>query len=370
MKTDMKRVSLHLLIAFIATASAFAQDSIVFKNGDVLTGTILKRDAGHVQFETGSFGTISLKTSDIAEIRTETPESGETTALAEALTPEPVPQAAVNLSQLYSNLFVPEPAPKEAAAPQPAAVPPPAAPQAAAAVPPPATPPKTPGKWTGQTGLAIAMREKTYSNSGGVYSKEDFETYRLYGHINWKGEKNNLNWKWNYRYSEDETRTRDDYLNLTQKYNHNFKNGYYAEAKTVYQRDYNRRIDNEYLQTAEIGKKWFQRPKFKFSTSIGGGYHQYERSLPGETIHTSEPKFIFDESLEWTLINSLILFQKYTHLGDLENYHLVFTSGLENKLIRDVFLRLEYRLDRDTETTYDDKGYYDKALLTSLLYKF
>ena len=45
-------------------------------------------------------------------------------------------------------------------------------------------------------------------------------------------------------------------------------------------------------------------------------------------------------------------------------------AGLENKLIRDLFLRLEYRLDRDTEVFYNDRAYYDKALLTSLLYKF
>ncbi|MEN8254664.1 MAG: DUF481 domain-containing protein, partial [Verrucomicrobiota bacterium] len=345
---------------------ALAQDSIVFKNGDVLTGTILKQDAEHVQFETGSFGAVNLKTSDIAEIRPGTLEPGEVAVPAEAVAPEPAPEAAVSLSQLYSDLFSKEPVPQAAATPELAP-----APQATPPTPaPPVAPPKAPNKWTGQAGLAIAMREKTYSNSSGVYNEEDFETYRLYGHINWKGEKNNLNWNWNYRYSEDETRKRDDYLNITQKFNHHFKGGYYAEAKTVYQRDYNRRIDSEYLQTAEIGKKWLQKPRFKFSTSIGGAYHQYERSLTGETVRTSEPKLIFDESIEWTLVNSLKLFQKYTHLGGMEKYHLVFTSGLENKLVRDVFLRLEYRLDRDTETTYDDRGYYDKALLTSLLYKF
>ncbi len=329
----MKKFRIHLVITLLATTTVFAEDTIVFKNGDTLTGTILKQDAEHVHFKSGSFGSVSLNTPDISEIRITTPELGEISVPAEAIAPEPAP-----------------------------------APQVAAATPPP--PANAPSKWTGQAGLAIAMREKTYSNSTGVYNEEKYETYRLYGHINWKGEKNNLNWNWTYRYSEDEDRVRDDYFNITQKYNHNLKSGYYAEAKTIYQRDYNRRIDNEYLQTAEIGKKWFQRPKFKFSTSIGGGYHKYDRSISGEVTSTSEPKFIFDESLEWTLINSLTLFQKYTHLGDLEKYHFVFSSGLENKLIRDMFLRLEYRLDRDTETSYDDNGYYDKALLTSLLYKF
>lgn len=326
----MKRILFHLLIATLAATPAFAKDIIVLKNGDTLTGTILKQDAGHVHFKSGAFGSVSLSTRDIAEIRIETEELGEVVVPAEAIAaPEPA-----------------KPDPKAAAAP------------------PPAAPKKK--QWSGQAGLAIAMREKTQSNSSGVYREEKFEVYRIYGNLNWKGEKNGLRWNWTYRYSEDEDRVRDDYFNVTQKYNRNLKDGYYAEAKTVYQRDYNRNIQSEYLQTAEIGKKWFLRPKFKFSTSVGAGYHQFERA----ELVTKEPKFIFDQSLEWKMINSLTLFQKYTHLGDFEKYHFVFSGGLENKLIRDVFLRLEYRVDRDTETSYDDRGYDDKALLTSLLYKF
>jgi len=326
----MKRILFHLLIATLAATPAFAKDVIVLKNGDTLTGTILKQDAGHVHFKSGAFGSVSLSTRDIAEIRIETEELGEVV----------VPAAAI-------------------AAPEPAKPAP-----AAAAAPPPAAPKKK--RWSGQAGLAIAMREKTQSNSNGTYREEKFEVYRIYGNLDWKGDKNGLRWNWIYRYSEDEDRVRDDFFNVTQKYNRNLKSGYYTEAKTVYQRDYNRDIQNEFLQTAEIGKKWFQRPKLKFSTSVGAGYHQFERQ---ETV-TKEPKFIFDEALEWKMINSLTLFQKYTHLGDLEKYHFVFSSGLENKLIQDVFLRLEYRLDRDTETSYYDRSYYDKALLTSLLYKF
>lgn len=354
----MKQLSLHLLIASIAATTVFAQDTLVFKNGDVLTGTILKQDAELVQFSSESFGSVNLKTSDIAEIRTATPEAAQPAAkqpeAGAALAEKPVDEkdAAAPKANSAAELLEQMAEAAREAAPTPD--------QTAMA----------PSKWTGQAGLALAMREKTDSNTDGVYREEEYKTYRIYGHVNWKGEQNNLNWNWTYRYSEDETKTRDDFFNVTQKYNHNLKGGYYAEAKTVYQSDYNRNIDNEFLQTAEIGRKWFQESKFKLSTSVGGGYHQYERTLSGEIMRISEPKFIFDESLTWQLINSLTLFQKYTHLGDLEAYHFVFSSGLENKLIRDVFLRFEYRLDRDTDTSYDDKGYYDKALLTSLLYKF
>ena len=78
------------------------------------------------------------------------------------------------------------------------------------------------------------------------------------------------------------------------------------------------------------------------------------------------------------MLDSLTLFQKYTHLGDVESYHWIFTSGIENKLTRNVFLKMEYRIDRDNGIRYSKTGtytganrnYYDKALLTSILYKF
>lgn len=377
----MKRAFFHFLIASIATASAFAEDVIVFKNGDVLRGSIQSRDDKTVSFSSSSVGSIKLSTADIAEIRAETPKADEAVdpaataaqpaAAAEAPAPAPKGKpeeadAAALLDQMANT--TPESAAAEIAEEKGAEAPEPTKPAEVQV--PTASPKKEVDRWSGQAGMALAMRENSDSNQTGVYKKEEFRTYRIYGNVNWKGEKNNLKWNWTYRYSEDETKKRDDYLNITQKYNRNFKGAYYAEAKTVYQQDYNRNIDSEFLQTAEIGKKWFDSSKFKFSTSIGGGYHQYQRSVPADTAEVSEPKFIFDESLEWKLVNSLTLFEKYTHLGNLDQYHFVFSAGLENKLIAELFLRLEYRLDRDTDTTYDDRGFYDKALLAHLVYKF
>jgi hypothetical protein len=349
----MKYTLFQFFIAFFVATTTLAQDIIVFKNGDTLSGTILKQDRLHVHFKSPAFGSVSLSTRDIQEIRIKSPELGELT-----MVPVEPPPAMKEVPDLLVT-SAPEATAKAPVAPRPQPTP---------------IPKPKKKRWTGQAGMEVAMREKntTRLSNGTVIEKTDsYETYRVYGHVNWKGEKNNLRWNWTYRYSKDETRTRDDYFNISQKYNHSFPKGFfYAEAKTLYQRDYNRQIDSEYLQTVELGRKWFDRPKFSLSTSLGGGYHQFDRVTRGESVTTQEPKFIIDQAVRWKMINSLTLFQKYTHLGDLEKYHFVFTAGLENKLIRDVFLRLEYRLDRDTEVSYDDKGYFDKALRTSLLYKF
>ncbi|QBG47532.1 DUF481 domain-containing protein [Verrucomicrobia bacterium S94] len=348
----MKNSIFSLILLFSAALTGFAQDTIVLNNGDVLSGEILEQTASHVYFKSAAFGSISINPRDIAEIRFTQDQLGEIT----------VPKDAIAKNEAKPpNL----PASKK--------------PEKAAAKPPQKdTSKKTKKKkqWSGQAGLAIALRNKTTSNLSGVYKDEKYETYRLYGNLNWKGERNSLRWDWTYRYSEDEYKIRDDFFNITQKYNRSFKNkNLYATAKTLYQRDYNRRIENEYLQTAELGIKWFGKDsRVKLSTSAGGGYHIYDRldSSRSNKTSVSLPKFIFDENFSWKILSAqeLEIIQKYTHLGNLDDYHLVFSFGVQNKLVRELFLRVEYKIDKDTEVFYDDKGYYDKALLTSLVYKF
>ncbi|MDZ8119789.1 DUF481 domain-containing protein [Pontiella agarivorans] len=347
----MKYNIFSLIFLFSATISGFAQDTIVLKNGDILSGEILEQAASHVYLKSAAFGSISINPRDISEIRITQKTLGEIT----------VPEAAIAKNKAKpANL--PASKPKKTAQPSKSAK--------------ESSSKKKKKQWSGQAGLAIAMRNKTTSNLSGVYKDEKYETYRIYGNLNWKGERNSLRWDWTYRYSEDEYKIRDDFFNITQKYNRSFKNkNLYATAKTLYQRDYNRRIENEYLQTAELGIKWFGKDsRIKLSTSAGGGYHVYDRldSTRTSTTSVSQPKFIFDESLNWKILQAqeLEIIQKYTHLGNLDDYHFVFSFGIQNKLVRELFLRVEYKIDKDTEVFYDDKGYYDKALLTSLVYKF
>jgi hypothetical protein len=350
----MKKPFIQLISALLVAAStAIASDTIVLKNGDIMTGTIIEQKPNRVYFKSQAFGSVSLRTEDIKEIRIQTEKLGavdipeDAMLVAPQLKPDKPATVAKQVEQKPNNQPVIAKKPQS---------------------------PKKKKRWGGQAGLSLAMREKTQSNQNGVYREDKYEVYRFYGNVNWKGDRNNLRWDWNYTYSEDEDRVRDDKFNLTQKYNHTFKNdNLFASAKTMYQRDYNRRIENEYLQTAELGIKWFDKgSRIQLSTSAGAGYHKYDRLDRSRTTTTSvsQPKFIFDEKLSWKLINSLTLIQKYTHLGNLDEYHFVFSAGLENKLVQDLFLRAEYKIDRDTEVFYDDRGYYDKALLMSLLYKF
>jgi hypothetical protein len=340
----MKKIISQLMLG-LSVAACQAQDIIVFKNGEKLAGKILKQDEEHVSFQSEAFGSVELPTQSIAEIRIETPVLGNVSIPAEAIAKQAPEQPMVDQRA--------QPVEKTASTPQKKQG------------------PTEKSAWSGQAGLSIALRESNSLRRRGEKLEEqnqEFESYRAYGNVKWKGKKNDLKWDWTYRYSSTDLRKNDDFLNITQNYKHNFSDKFFAGTKTLYQRDYRRGIEDEYLQTAEIGIKWFDSPTLQFSTAAGAGYHQYDRI--NDQYSDTEGKFVLDQALRWQMINSLTLFQKYTHLGNLDKYHFVFTSGLENKLIRDVFLRLEYRLDRDTDVNYDDKSYYDKALLTSLLYKF
>jgi putative salt-induced outer membrane protein YdiY len=329
-----KIIKLLLFVLGIAVYAS-ALDTIEFENGDILTGKILKQDAEHVHFRSQAFGTVTLNPRDIALIRSDGMPDHETdfpTEEPEGLGESQIPPKASSAKRSQT---------------------------------------RTESEWSGQTGMAIAMRQSNTLRREGTQlteKEEEFESYRFYGNVKWEGENNNLRWDWTYRYSRTDLRKNDDYYNIVQNYQHEFTPKYFASGKSLYQRDFRRGIEHEFLQTAEVGIKWIDNKKIKLTTSAGGGYHKYNRSE--NDFSDSTAKFIMDESLRWQLIHSLTLFQNYTHLGNLENYHLLFTSGLENKLIHDIFLRLEYRLDRDTEVNYDDKSYYDRSLLTSLLYKF
>ncbi len=325
-----KRLLQPIILFLCAAASVFAQDTVVFKNGDILTGKIIEQTETTLLFKSASFGTVELQKNSITKI---TPE--------EEKAPQPTPKPVA-----------PQKAPKKA-------------------------PAKAKSPWSGQAGVQIAVRERSnLDENGDSTSTDEFESYKVYGHVKWAQKKNSLKWSWTYRYSETDGVLKDDYFNLTQDYRRTISPRYFANAKTMYQRDVKRNVENEYLQTAALGVKWLDRKTLKLSSSSGIAYHQYE--IAQSDTDVDEGTFIFDESFRWTVIDSLTLFQKFTHLGDLESYHWVFTSGVENKLIHNLFVKMEYKIDKDTGVKYSNSGsytgssknYYDKALLTSILYKF
>ena len=103
----MKRSQLLVLALAAATAVAFA-DQVVMKNGDRVTGSIVKKDAATLTIKTVHFGTVTLPWDQVDSVKADTPltvvlpndksvegtisSSGDKIVVAEKLTTETVAQ--------------------------------------------------------------------------------------------------------------------------------------------------------------------------------------------------------------------------------------------------------------------------------------
>ena len=204
---------------------------------------------------------------------------------------------------------------------------------------------------------------------------------KLQVQTSYKKENYELKWASKYRFYRTDIlgniRVIDDLFNISQEYKYLFsEKSYYFFSRSLYQQDYRRAIDHEFLQTAEIGFDIIKERNMTFSTSIGIAYHRYLRTIVNSTNSENIdrdvelPKGVFTENFRWEIIDDLALIQQYKHQGDFSNYQFSFKAGVENKMISNLFLKLEYKIEEDTEVSYDDKGYYNRSLLASIVYKF
>ena len=242
---------------------------------------------------------------------------------------------------------------------------------------------KTP--WSGQVSASVLTRDsntlqKKYNDT--VTEKSQLiDDIKLQVQTSYKKENYELKWASKYRFYRTDIlgniRIIDDLFNISQEYKYLFsEKSYYFFSRSLYQQDYRRAIDHEFLQTAEIGFDIIKERNMTFSTSIGIAYHRYLRTIVNSTNSENIdrdvelPKGVFTENFRWEIIDDLALIQQYKHQGDFSNYQFSFKAGVENKMISNLFLKLEYKIEEDTEVSYDDKGYYNRSLLASIVYKF
>ena len=242
---------------------------------------------------------------------------------------------------------------------------------------------KTP--WSGQVSASVLTRDsntlqKKYNDT--VTEKSQLiDDIKLQVQTSYKKENYELKWASKYRFYRTDIlgniRIIDDLFNISQEYKYLFsEKSYYFFSRSLYQQDYRRAIDHEFLQTAEIGFDIIKERNVTLSTSLGVAYHRYLRTIVNsensENIDRDVelPKGVFTENFRWEIIDDLALIQQYKHQGDFSNYQFSFKAGVENKMISNLFLKLEYKIEEDTEVSYDDKGYYNRSLLASIVYKF
>ena len=231
--------------------------------------------------------------------------------------------------------------------------------------------------WSGQISASQTSRDlNTIQQRNGSIDerKQELSDTRIQLKLQYTKSDYQINWDLKHRYYYKDRKIDDQYT-LTQIYKKNLSNDkYYASFKSMYQTDYRRAIENEYLQTAEIGIEWKKTKEFNLSTSVGVAYHKYNRSIMSNKSSIDQnvelPKAVFNEKLRWQIIDDLAFIQTYSHQGDFDNYQFNLSAGIENRLIKDLFVKIEYKVEEDTEVNYDDKGFYNRSLIFSLLHKF
>ena len=244
--------------------------------------------------------------------------------------------------------------------------------------------PKKKTPWSGQISASVLTRDSNTlqkRNDTVTEKSQLIDDVKLQVQTSFKKKEYELKWASKYRFYRTDIlgniRIIDDLFNVSQEYKYLFEGKpYYFFTRSLYQQDYRRAIDHEFLQTAEIGIDFIKKRNMTFSTSVGVAYHRYLRTVVNsdnaENIDRDVelPKGVFTENFRWEIIDDLALIQQYKHQGDLSNYQFSFKAGVENKMISNLFLKLEYKIEEDTEVSYDDKGYYNRSLLASIVYKF
>ena len=134
---------------------------------------------------------------------------------------------------------------------------------------------KTP--WSGQISASVLTRDsntlqKKYNDT--VTEKSQLiDDIKLQAQTSYKKENYELKWASKYRFYRTDIlgniRIIDDLFNISQEYKFLFsEKSYYFFSRSLYQQDYRRAIDHEFLQTAEIGFDIIKERNMIFSTSI------------------------------------------------------------------------------------------------------
>lgn len=237
--------------------------------------------------------------------------------------------------------------------------------------------PKKTSAWSGQISASQTSRDLNtiqQRNNTLAERKQKLKDTRIQLKLNYMKSIHEFSWDAKHRYYYKDRKIDDQYT-LTQIYKRNIPlEKYYTSFKSMYQTDFRRAIEYEYLQTAEVGINWKKTKEMSISTSVGIAYHKYKRSILSNNENIAQnvelPKAVFNEKIRWELINNLTLIQSYSHQGDFDNYQFNFSGGIENRLMKDLFIKIEYKIEEDTEVNYDDKGFYNRSLIVSLLQKF
>ena len=325
-----------LLLLATLLASSHASGAIVeLKNGDRLTGTVLRQDDETLYMKSDLFGPMEIPTAKVARI-VETPTPPQATA---ATTPAPAPVTAANT---------------------------PSRPVSGAAK---SVVPQKPKGLLGMTegGRYLIDVAKSFLREKGILGK--WKSSIRFGYALSSGEASSSNasaalhterqWKVNsvrFDYQQDyatstdaagkETLTRDK-LKLDLQYRHSLSQRNFLQTDTQYSYAHVTGIKNDYLQSFGYGWKCFDTKTLKVSLTPSLAFH-YQELDTADTGMSIAPTLYEEVDYRWTefvkIHSEAYAMFPANGKGD-PTYH--FSTILQNRIVGNLALNLEYQFDYD-----------------------
>lgn len=319
-----------------------ANTVLVLSNGDRLKGSAAREENGVVHFKSDVLGEMKLQKKQVKQIITPS---------AKAAPAQPKP-AVVPVAKKEPV----EPAPKTAAVKAP--------PKKVAKA-----QPKKPKRWSGNVGVSVNQRHAEYEQRAGANLRRyerDTDYLRMTSKVKWDKEKHHLEWNGSYVYSMQNEKKNADLYNLNQRYRCDLTDEWFGQSETSYEHNYLRILSKEVQQFSGIG--WYPVKTPKLTLDLVPGVNYYYRDQADESSEGVTPGF--QQNLTSKVSKDLTLFQGFAYTGYSDQYYYKFNAGLNNRLIKNLSLRLEYKYEVDANVDEGTDPFTQRQLVSSIQYRF
>ena len=348
-----------MLVAGMSVVAA--ADVVVFKNGDKLTGKVIKMEGGKLTFQADVTGKVVLDLAHINTFSSDEPAEfhlQDGTILKSKVQTGEAGQVELEKTELIQAQIIPL--------------------SAVTAINPPVKPPVT---WSGSVTVGLT------STHGNTFT----ESANVSGNVTRRTAQDRLKAYSTYlasRTRDDDTgekETTEESFTLGGKYDYFLSKKWYAFLNADYKKDHVADLDYRVIAGGGLGYQWIEEDSLKFSTDAGVSElcekYTKRKAIPlalrpprweEEITKSDEFSLQLGYALEW-LINDKFSFyhnmKYYPSFGDVSDYFLTTDAELRAAITQSMFGSLKAILDYDS-TPGEDVGSTDTKYILGVGWKF
>jgi len=347
-------ISVMMLVLWIGAVTK--ADVVVFKNGDKLTGKVIKMEGGKLTFKADLAGEIPLDLANIQTFSTDEPAEFHlqdgTILKSKVLHADagPVTLAKTELVQAQNIPF-----------------------SAVKAINPPVKPPVT---WSGSVTVGMT------STHGNTFN----ENANVSGNVTRRTEKDRLRAFSTYlasRTRDDDTGdkvTTEESFTLGGKYDYFLSKKWYTFLNADYKKDHIADLDYRIIAGGGMGYQWIEQDNLKFATDFGVSelcekYTKRVGTAPPwekEVSKSDEFSVQLGYGLEWVITDKFTFLHNmryYPSFGDISDYFLTTDAELRAAITKSMFGSFKTVLDYDS-TPGQGVGATDTKYILGVGWKF